>query len=83
MTLAILITLFVAWFFGTMFLLYKGIRLYHKHGVPMIPSEPPLLRLPWWNWKYMTRAFVLEAFLNFLQSLAFFAICLAIAWLVI
>ncbi len=81
-TVIALSALFIGWFFATMYLMFRGFRLYHEHLVPMYPER---LRphWPWWNWKYMTKAFVLRAALIALLHLAITAACLFMAWLAI
>ncbi|PKP82824.1 MAG: hypothetical protein CVT80_13080 [Alphaproteobacteria bacterium HGW-Alphaproteobacteria-2] len=53
-----LIVLFTAWFFGNIYVLYRTFRNYHEHGVPMASGRIHENFIPWWNWKYMNRAFL-------------------------
>jgi len=58
MKVAALIALFTAWFLAFMYLFYRTVRHYHEHGVPMASGRLRENFKPWWNWKYMTRAFL-------------------------
>ena len=71
------------WFFATMFVMYRGFSLYNAHGVPMIPKDRWLIFWPWWNWKYMTSAFVWSVIKLSALHVAITAACLYLAVLVL
>ncbi len=58
MKVAALTVLFTAWFFVNIYLIYRTLRNYHQHGVPMVSSRLRENFTPWWNWTHMSRAFV-------------------------